>query len=82
MFCTNCGKPTEGDEILCPQCKAAQENASAEIPVAEETPAFTVAPTEPAPTKKKKKLGLTLGIIAGVLVFTLLIGVVVMAVGV
>lgn len=92
MFCTKCGRPTEGDEILCAECAAAQAQktpteASVEpavetpveapaiepvlteeaVPVAE-APAFTVAPTEPVQKKKKKKLGLALGIIGGTVV--------------
>ena len=65
MFCNKCGKPIEGDAILCPECAAAQNQETA-TPV-QEPPAFTVASTEPAP-KKKKKLGLTLGIIGGIVV--------------
>lgn len=38
MFCMHCGKPTEGDQLVCPQCAAQQ--------AAQQAPQ---APVEPAP---------------------------------
>lgn len=78
MFCMKCGRPTEGEQILCPNCLAAQQPAQQET--------FTEAPRQaqpqldlnlagdaPAPkTPKKKKKGvvvlsviLALAILAG-----------------
>ena len=39
MFCMHCGKPTEGDQTVCPQCAAQQAAAQAPQPVAEPAPA-------------------------------------------
>ena len=42
MFCMKCGRPTEGEQVLCPHCLAAQQPAQQEIPqqeiVVEEPP--------------------------------------------
>lgn len=55
MFCMKCGKPTEGDQILCPDClnqqpqqpAAAPEEAAA--PLWEQTVFVEQTPTEPQP---------------------------------
>ena len=57
MFCTNCGKPTEGDQILCNECAAQKANPACEAPIQPaqpvapapvfEQPAAPVAPQQP-----------------------------------
>lgn len=77
MFCMKCGKPTEGEQVLCPHCLAAQQPAQQEIPqqpqpqldlnLAGDAPA-------PKPPKKKKKTGAI--ILSAILVLAILAGVV------
>ena len=80
MFCSNCGKPTEGEQTLCPECAQQAAGLTNEAPV---QPAENVQPAEPAqpaepvqdtfqlntpeqqPAKKdKKKTGLIIGVAA------------------
>lgn len=74
MFCRNCGRPTEGQQDLCPECaqKAAFTNEIPVQPVEYSQPAAPVQETfqlntpEQKPAKKgKKKTGLIIGIAAG-----------------
>lgn len=46
MFCMKCGRPTEGEQVLCNECAAAQEQAEE---VTQSTPEMT-AEEIPAPT--------------------------------
>ena len=72
MFCTNCGKPTEGDSTLCSSCIAAmraqEENKAPEVeiqnqPAPQANEATPIAETvyryasEPAPSNQKLGLG-------------------------
>lgn len=65
MFCNRCGKPIEGDGILCDECAAAaanapEETAAPETPV--ETPVVPEAPAEaPAPAAVPEEPAFTLG---------------------
>ena len=54
MFCKKCGRPTEGEKILCDECAAAE---TAEQTTMEEKPAFALN-TQVAPVKKKSPIGL------------------------
>lgn len=88
MDCPKCGKPTGEENVLCPECEAAENaipeqevpavNPEAEQP--EQTPAeenIPVPEQTPEPgtdkPKKKKKLALILGAVALVLVAALLL---------
>lgn len=72
MFCTNCGKPTEGDSTLCSSCiavmRAQEENKAPEVeiqnqPAPQAYEATPIAETvyryasEPAPSNQKLGLG-------------------------
>lgn len=85
MFCMKCGRPTEGEQVLCPHCLAAQQPAQqAEIPRQEivfEAPQsqpnlnLNLAGEAPPPKPpKKKKTGAI--ILSAILVLAILAGVV------
>ena len=78
MFCSKCGKPTEGDQIVCPECAAAAqaaENAQPQVELEQpavqpeqpiEVPSFIIG-EEPVVIKKKSKKPLIFGVVAAVL---------------
>lgn len=76
MFCTNCGRPTEGEQQLCPACAAAraQQNAPAD-PIGSDD-GFTLNTPGSTGGKKKGKAGLIAAIVAGVLVLAAVLGIV------
>lgn len=81
MFCQNCGKPTEGDQVLCPDCAAEKTRefheatpTQQEQPIADTFELNTATPQSPAPSKKK--IGLIAGIAALAVVLAALIGIV------
>lgn len=80
MFCMKCGRPTEGDQTLCPQCLAAQQPAQQEIVFEAPQQAqaqldLNLAGNAPAPKPpKKKKTGAI--ILSAILVLAILAGVV------
>lgn len=85
MFCMKCGKPTEGDARLCPECAAAampQQPAEPVQPVQPvepvqqpvQQPAFDLNLSAQAPAPKQKKppkKGLAVWIIVGILALSL-----------
>lgn len=80
MFCMKCGRPTEGEQVLCPQCLAAQQPAQQEIVFEAPQQAqpqldLNLAGNAPAPKPpKKKKTGAI--ILSAILVLAILAGVV------
>lgn len=86
MFCEKCGKPTDDEQVLCPECAAQQADAVAEAVQPEESvqpaevvdaPAedtFELNTAESAPKKKKKK-GAFIGIVAAVTAAAVLLSV-------
>lgn len=79
MFCKNCGKPTEGEQTLCPECAqqaAGLTNETPVQPVEHVQPVEYAQPAAPAqdtfqlntpeqqPAKKGKKTGLIIGVAA------------------
>lgn len=51
MFCGKCGRPTEGDKIICDECAAAMAAAKQPAPEAPAAPAAPAAPEAPAAPK-------------------------------
>ena len=65
MYCYKCGKYTETDETLCPECKAQQNQAQPQVVVpAQTTEQIT---NVKAPTNKAGIIGLVMGIVALIL---------------
>lgn len=86
MFCSNCGKPVEGEQTLCGECQAKQipvtnEETTAEQPTPEvvtpvaDTFELNTAETEAPAKPKKKKTGLIAGILAAVIVVAAAVGI-------
>lgn len=80
MFCMKCGRPTEGEQVLCPNCLAAQQPAQQAIPQQErpQQPQFDLnlagsAPA-PKPPKKKKKGAIVLSVILALAVLAGVVG--------
>lgn len=81
MFCMKCGRPTEGEQVLCPNCLAAQQPARQETVV--EAPRqvqpqleLNLAGDAPAPKapKKKKKGAVVLSVILALAVLAGVVG--------
>ncbi len=65
MYCYKCGKYTETDETLCPECKAQQNQAQPQVVVPAQTTEQII--NVKAPTNKAGIIGLVMGIVAMVL---------------
>ncbi len=74
MYCYKCGKYTESDETLCPECKAQQNQAQPQVVVVEETALTPAEVGVKAPSNKHGVTSMVLSLVAAVFLGIAMVG--------